>query len=181
MTNKLGNPGIFGLITFGFALSLLGFQMAVSPTTAGATLFAVLVAALGETLAGLWCIARGDGYMAGILCSFGLWLVGYYFFLTTGMAAHLFTPEANGLYVLMLVIPVAMLAIPAFRRRQTILSAAFVSIIAMLVTLGLGSYFSNSALGTVAGWLAFLSAALIWYLAYEMIEVETRPAAAASR
>lgn len=47
MTSKLGNPGIFGLSTFGFALSLLGFQMAVSKETAGATVFAVLVAGLG--------------------------------------------------------------------------------------------------------------------------------------
>src|SRR5579875_3734197 len=115
--------------------------MVVGPATAGATLFGILVAALGESLAGLWSIGRGDGYLGGVLTTFGLWLFGYYMFLTTGITAHLFTPMANGLYILMLVIPVAFMTVPAVTQRRTVLSLAFVSLLAMLLALGFGSYY----------------------------------------
>ena len=84
MSRQLGNPGVFGLATFGFALSALSFQVLVNPDTAGATLYAILVAALGETIAGMWAIARGNTYVAGILTTFGIWLFGFYMMLTQG-------------------------------------------------------------------------------------------------
>ena len=107
MPDRLGDSSVFGLSTFGFALAVLGTQLTLSSQIAGATVYAVLVAAIGETLAGLWALARGDGYLAGVLTTFGVWLIGYYFFLTAGRAAGLVTAKADGVYVLLLVIPLA--------------------------------------------------------------------------
>jgi hypothetical protein len=50
---QFGNPGVFGLATFGFALAALSFQVLLNPEAAGATLYAILVAAIGETIAGM--------------------------------------------------------------------------------------------------------------------------------
>lgn len=59
MSRQLGNPGVFGLATFGFALAVLSFQVLVNSETVGATLYAILVAAIGETIAGVWP-SRGE-------------------------------------------------------------------------------------------------------------------------
>jgi succinate-acetate transporter protein len=167
MNSRLGDSSVFGLSTFGFALAVLGTQLTLSSSIAGATVYAVLVAAIGETLAGLWAIARGDGYLAGILTTFGLWLFGYYFFLTAGMAAGLVTPKAEGMYVLLLIVPLAYLTVPAVRARRAALSLALAAVLLTLLSVGLGAYFSKSALLTTGGYLSLASALLVWFLAAE--------------
>ena len=54
-----------------------------------ATIYAILVAAVGETLAGVLYLLRGQGYQASILCGFGLWLLGLYLLLTLGALAEI--------------------------------------------------------------------------------------------
>ncbi len=171
-TKQFGNPGVFGLATFGFALAALSFQVLVNPEAAGATLYAILVAAIGETIAGMWAIARGDTYVAGILTTFGIWLFGFYMLRTQGEGLDLVNPASEGAYTLLLTIPVIYLAIPAFRGRLWIFSAAFVALIAMLFFLGFGYYFENGMLRTIAGALALIAAIPIFYLSYEEAAAE---------
>lgn len=164
---QFGNPGVFGLATFGFALAALSFQVLVNPDTAGATLYAILVAAIGETIAGMWAIARGNTYVAGILTTFGIWLFGFYMMLTQGEELGVLNPASEGAYVLLLIIPVVYLGIIAFRARLVLFSAAFIALIAMLFFLGFGYYFENEVLRTVSGVLALIAAIPIFYLSYE--------------
>lgn len=172
MAKQLGNPGVFGLATFGFALAALSFQVLLNPEAAGATLYAILVAAIGETIAGMWAIARGNTYLAGVLTTFGIWLFGFYMLRTQGEELGLVNPASEGAYVLLLNIPVIYLAIPAFRGRMWVLSAAFAALIAMLFFLGFGYYFENEMLRTGAGVLALIAAIPIFYLSYEEAAAE---------
>src|SRR6266568_4491479 len=86
------DPGAIGLSLFGFALFLYGVQFVVyagaapgAATSSVATIYAILVAAVGETLAGVLYILRGQGYQASILCGFGLWLLGLCLLLFLGI------------------------------------------------------------------------------------------------
>lgn len=167
VSGQLGNPGVFGLATFGLALSALSFQVLINADAAAATLYLILVAALGETIAGMWAIARGNTYVAGILTTFGIWLFGFYMMRTQGEELGIVTPAAEGAYVLLLIIPVVYLGIIAFRAKLVIFSAAFAALIAMLFFLGFGYYFENGVLRTIAGILAIIAAAPIFYLSYE--------------
>lgn len=82
-----------GLATFWFALAALSVQVLVNSETAGATLYAILVAAIGETIAGMWAIARGNTYVSGILSTFGIWLFGFYMTLTQGVELGVVYPD----------------------------------------------------------------------------------------
>jgi succinate-acetate transporter protein len=176
MPTKLGNPGVFGLASLGFALGVLGFQFVdTAQGTAGATVFAVLVAAIGETAAGLLSIARGDTWFAAVLTTFGAWLFGYFFLITSDPKAGLMTPKSNGLFILMLIIPLAYYAIPALKMRLVPLSLAFIGIAASLAFLGFGSYFSKSALGTTGGWLSLGSALVVFYVSYQTLDESFAP------
>lgn len=167
MSGQLGNPGVFGLATFGLALSALAFQVLVNPEAAGATLYLILVAAVGETIAGMWAIARGNTYVAGILTTFGIWLFGFYMMRTQGEELGLVNSASEGAYTLLLIIPVVYLGIIAFRARLLVLSVAFIALIAMLFFLGFGYYFESGAMRTIAGVLALIAAIPIFYLSYE--------------
>lgn len=167
INGQFGNPGVFGLATFGLALSALAFQVLVNPDAAAATLYLILVAAIGETVAGMWAIARGNTYVAGILTTFGIWLFGFFMMRTQGEELGIVTPAAEGAYVLLLIIPVVYLGIIAFRARLGVFSVAFVALIAMLFFLGFGYYFENGVLRTIAGVLALIAAIPIFYLSYE--------------
>lgn len=172
MDKQFGNPGVFGLATFGFALAALSFQVLVNTESAGATLYAILVAAIGETIAGMWAIARGDTYVAGILTTFGIWLFGFYMMRTQGEELGLVNPAAEGAYVLLLTIPVIYLGIIAFRARLVIFSVAFAALIAFLFVLGFGYYFESEILRTISGILALIAAIPIFYLSYEEAAAE---------
>lgn len=171
-SRQFGNPGVFGLATFGFALVALSFQVLINPEASGATLYAILVAAIGETVAGMWAIARGDTYVAGILATFGIWLFGFYMMRTQGEELGLVNPASEGAYVLLIIIPVVYLGLIAFRARLLIFSVAFAALIALLFFLGFGYYFENEALRTIAGVLALIAAAPLFYLSYEEAAAE---------
>ena len=178
MNSKMGNPGVFGLASLGFALAVLGFQfVAPGQGTGGATTYAVLVAAIGETAAGLLSIARGDTWFAAVLTTFGAWLFGYFFLITSDPAKGLITPKSNGLFILLLIVPLAYYALPAFRLRLVPLSLCFVGIALALAFLGFGSYFSKTSLGTIGGWLSLASAAITFYISSQTLDESFAPAA----
>ena len=176
------DPGAIGLSLFGFALFLYGVQFVVyanaapgAATSSVATIYAVLVAAIGETLAGVLYILRGQGYQASILCGFGLWLFGLYLLLTLGADNKAFAPDAVGWYAIALIIPVAFMTIPSILHRNAPLVIAFAALIGLLLFLGIGFLHANLAvrppvppsvsLLRVFGILAWVAAAALWYRA----------------
>jgi hypothetical protein len=176
------DPGAIGLSLFGFALFLYGVQFVVyanaapgAATSSVATIYAVLVAAIGETLAGVLYILRGQGYQASILCGFGLWLFGLYLLLTLGTDNKAFSPDAVGWYAIALIVPVAFMAIPSILHRNLPLIIAFVALIGLLLFLGTGFLSANLTAKPpvapsvnelrVSGIFAFVAAAALWFRA----------------
>ena len=182
------DPGAIGLSLFGFALFVYGIQFVVyanaapgAATSSVATIYAVLVAAIGETLAGIFYILRGQGYQASILCGFGLWLFGLYLLLTLGADNKAFAPPAVGWYAVALIVPVAYMSIPSFLHRNVPLIAAFVALIGLLLFLGIGFLSANLTAKPpvppsvnelrVSGIFAFIAAAALWYRAMTIVLV----------
>ena len=188
------DPGAIGLSLFGFALFLYGIQFVVyanaapgAATSSVATIYAVLVAAIGETLAGVLYILRGQGYQASILCGFGLWLFGLYLLLTLGADNRAFSPDAVGWYAIALIIPVAFMAVPSVLHRNVPLSIAFVALIGVLLFLGAGFLSANLTarppvppsvnLLRISGIFAWVAAAALWFRATEIVlAIGKRPA-----
>jgi len=182
LSSATADPGAIGLSLFGFALFLYGIQFVVyagaapgAATSSVATIYAVLVAAAGETLAGILYILRGQGYQASILCGFGLWLFGLYLLLTLGAENKAFAPDAVGWYAIALIVPVAFMAVPSVLHRNIPLVIAFVALIALLLFLGVGFLSANLTAKPpappsvtelrVSGICAFAAAAALWFRA----------------
>ncbi len=180
------DPGAIGLSLFGFALFLYGVQFVVyagaapgAATSSVATIYAILVAAVGETLAGVLYILRGQGYQASILCGFGLWLLGLYLLLTLGAENKGFAPDAVGWYAIALIAPVAFMAVPSILHRNAAFSLAFVALIGVLLFLGIGFLSADLAarppvppsasMLRVSGILAWAAAAALWYSAARIV------------
>jgi succinate-acetate transporter protein len=185
MSNPM--PVAFGL--FAFALCVYGVRfVSVGPTTiaAGATsdafLYALLVGGIAELLCGVLGLIRGQAYQGYVTCTFGIWLIGFFLLLSVGTKDKAFTPDAVGWYSLVLVIPVAIFAVPEFVRRDVPFMIAFAAIIVLLLLLGLAFHDLNhdlvNAVATkrppdlsgvanllkVSAWMGFVAAAAVWYL-----------------
>ncbi|MGH3393277.1 MAG: GPR1/FUN34/YaaH family transporter [Streptosporangiaceae bacterium] len=187
---------------FGFALFLYGIQFVVyanaapgAATSSVATIYAVLIAAIGETLAGVLYLLRGQGYQASVLCGFGLWLLGLYLLLTLGAENKSFAPDAVGWYAIALIVPVAFMAIPSVLHRNVPFILAFVALIGVLLFLGVGFLSANLAakppippsasLLRVSGIFAWIATAPLWYSAARIVlavgkDTAEQPAPAAS-
>ncbi len=182
LRSATADPGAIGLSLFGFALFVYGVQFVAyagaapgAATSSVATIYAILVAAAGETLAGIFYLLRGQGYQASILCGFGLWLLGLYLLLTLGADNKAFAPDAVGWYSIALIVPVAYMGIPSLLHRNVPLIIAFVALIGVLLFLGIGFLSADLAAKPpvppsvnelrVSGSFAFLAAAALWYRA----------------
>jgi len=170
MGARIGNASIIGLSALGFAIAMLGFWLLLGTEMTGALIFALLMAGIAETLAGLFEIVRGQTYIAAILTTFGLWIVGYYFLLTVGAGMHLVTNQGIGLFILLLNIPIGYFSVPALASKRLPLIAALGLIIVLLILVGLGTYFGIDVLNKIAIAFAFLSAIAVWFLAYEALQ-----------
>jgi GPR1/FUN34/yaaH family len=186
LSSATADPGAIGLSLFGFALFVYGIQFVVyanaapgAATSSVATTYAVLVAAVGETLAGILYVLRGQGYQASILCAFGLWLLGLYLLLTLGADNKAFSPDAVGWYAIALIIPVAFMAIPSIQHRNAAFILAFLALIGLLLFLGIGFLSADLTAKPpvppsvnelrVSGIFAFVAAAALWYAAARII------------
>jgi succinate-acetate transporter protein len=180
-------PIAYGL--FAFALAVYGIRfasvsastLAAGPATVALT-YAVLIAGIAETLAGILAVIRGSAYPGYVTSVFGIWLLGFYLLITSGAASKTFTPDALGWYVLVLIVPVAILAVPAVIHREIAFTVAFVALIVLLLLLGLGYHDLNNALNaaTASGkppalstavdlvkasaWFGFIAAVAIWWV-----------------
>jgi len=182
----IGEPLPVAFALFGFALAIFGVRfydvsastLASGPVTVGLN-YALLVAGIGESIAGIISIVRGSVYSGYIVTAFGLWLIGFFLMATTGVKAAAFTTDAFAWYALMLLVPVVILAVPAFVKHEIVLSFAFVALAALLLLFGLGYHdvyttatsaapvkdFSTAVdLLKVSAWCSFAGAVAIWWL-----------------
>jgi succinate-acetate transporter protein len=170
VTTKFGNPNIFGLSAFGFSLFLLGMELVVSKTIAGAALYGVLFAGVLEFIAGMWMISKGESYLANILAVFGGWLIGLFFLMTQGKSLGVFNPASFGWYILAIQPPLVMLAVPAFKFGKKMLIGAFVSLFLLVAFLGGGFILGSQGMELFAGIFAFISAFFIWGLLWHNVQ-----------
>ena len=180
-------PVAYGL--FAFALAVYGIRFAsvsaatlsAGPTTVALN-YAVLAAGIAEVLAGVLAIIKGSSYPGYVTTVFGIWLLGFYLLITSGAASKEFTPDALAWYVLVLIVPVAILAIPAVAHREVAFTVAFVALIVLLLLLGLGYHSVSHAVSAAAAsgkppalsaavdlvrassWFGFIAAAAIWWV-----------------
>jgi hypothetical protein len=186
LRSATADPGAIGLSLFGFALFLYGVQFVVyagaapgTATSSVATIYAVLIAAAGEILAGVLYLLRGQGYQASVLCGFGLWLLGLYLLLTLGAENKNFSTDAVGWYAIALIVPVAFMAIPSILHVNVPFVIAFAALIGVLLFLGVGFLTANLAahppvppstsLLRVSGICAWIAAAPLWYAAARIV------------
>ena len=192
----VADPVPVGTALFAFALAVYGVRfsdvkaatVAAGPFSVGLN-YAVLIAAIGESICGILALIRGLTYKGYILSIFGIWLWGFFFLITAGAASKTFTPDSVGWYALLLDIPAIIMAVPAFKQRNIPLSLTFVGLIILQFCLGLGYHEVYNAISTAtathsapqlssavtllkvsawAGWVA--SAALFWLFARDVYE-----------
>ena len=175
--------GLFALALFLFGVRYVQVDAATlssGPITVGLD-YALLITGIAQILGGVLAIVRGMAYPAYITVIFGFWLVGFYLLVTSGVEKKAFTPEAVAWYCLALVIPVAILAVPAFVHRQVPYMITFVSILGILILVGIGFHAVHNAIDTAtrtktapdfsgpvrllkaSAWCAFAAAATIWF------------------
>lgn len=153
-TSSATDPTPIALALFGFALAVYGIRyFSVGPSTlaAGAVTvglnYAVLAGAIGEAVIGVITVIRGFAYAGYVTTTFGIWLFGFYMLITSGVTNKEFTPDALAWYVLVLLVPVAIMAVPAFMHRHVAFMVAFIAILVLLALLGLAYHDVYNALG----------------------------------
>jgi GPR1/FUN34/yaaH family len=180
-------PIAYGL--FAFALAVYGIRfisvdattLAAGPTTVALN-YAVLIAGIAEVLAGVLGLIKGIAYPAYVTSIFGIWLIGFYLLVTSGAENKAFTPNALAWYVLAVIVPVAILAVPAIVHRNYPFTVAFVALIGLLLLLGLGYHDLYNAVSTAtktkgvpqlstavnllkaSAWFGFVAALAIWWV-----------------
>ena len=170
---KLGNPGIFTLLGFGYSVAVLGVQQILPyPELMGAAIYAIIVGAIAEFIGGMWCFARGETYIGSIVATFGAWLIGYFLLVTQGIALKVFHPMSGALFCFVLIPPVIMLTAPAVKLRLKELTLAFIFLIGLLLFLGLANLPISGAtvFQKIGGIFAILSAIVLWDLAWKAIK-----------
>lgn len=185
----MADPTPVAFALFAFALAVYGIRFAsVSATTVAAAPttvaldYAILVAGIAETVVGVLAVIRGIAYRGYVTTIFGIWLLGFYLLITSGAENKAFTPDALAWYVLVLIVPVALLAVPSIVHRNIAFIIAFVAILVVLLLLGLGYHDLHNAISAAAkaktppdlsravnllktsAWFAFVGAAAIWWV-----------------
>lgn len=180
-------PIAFGLFAFALGMYAVRFftidasTAAAGPVTEGLN-YAVLAAGIGEVLASILGLIRGMGFPAYVNGTFGIWLLGFFGLVTKGAESESFTPNALAWYSLVLIVPVVIMAVPAFVHRIYPFMVAFVALVALLLLLGLGYHDVYSQVATAtktksapdlstavnllkaSAWAATVAAVAIWYV-----------------
>jgi hypothetical protein len=190
------DPVPAGVALFAFALAVYGVRfvdvtdttLVAGPVTIGLN-YAVLAGAIGESVFGILALMKGLSYPGYVLSIFGVWLLGFYFLITAGAASKEFTPDALAWYAFLLIVPVVLMAVPAFAHRNIPFAIAFAAIIVLLFFLGLGYHDVYNAINTataaktapklsapvsllkVSAYAGFVaSAALFWVFAVDVYQ-----------
>jgi succinate-acetate transporter protein len=157
----------FALVLYGVRFVGVSAATIQGPTSEALN-YAILVGGAAELLGGVLALIRGMGYPAWVSSVFGLWLIGFFLLLThvDQAAAHdsgivaagpgdkplpgsvtaalqsanvtAWHADSVAWYVFILIIPVVILAVPAFIQRNIPFMVAFLAVVVVLVLLGLG-------------------------------------------
>lgn len=170
----IGDAGPAALFTFGLALSWVFIAEVVDHAASGALVYGLLIGGIGQTLGGVVAVIRKDNYLANLLLTYGIWLIGFHLL---SVNADLGGTHARAWWSFALVIPSLLLLVPAVRERSTPIILAFVFLIALEVFLGLSLLHTDIGwLSKAVGWSAFASAFPIYFLAYERLVKAVEPA-----
>jgi hypothetical protein len=219
----MADPTPIAFCLFAFALVVYGirFVSVSSGTLVGPTSFALnyalLAAGIAQAIVGFLAVIRGMTYRGWVTAIFGVWLIGFYLLLThvdmtpverapagdakaTAVAHATVTAwhaDSVAWFVLALIVPVAILAVPSFVHRNVPFMIAFVAILVLLLLLGLsflnvynevtdatkGGHLDLSnavSMLKVSAWCAFAGAVAIWWVfardVYQMTGVQRGPA-----
>lgn len=171
---QIGDAGPAALFTFGLALSWVWVAEVVDHSASGALVYGLLIGGIGQTLGGIIAIIRKDNYLANLLLTYGIWLIGFHLL---SVNADLGNTNARAWWSFALVIPSLFLMVPAIRERSVPIIAAFAFLITLEVFLGLALL--NTGVGWLpkaVGWSAFAAAFPIYFLAYERLVKAVEPA-----
>jgi succinate-acetate transporter protein len=174
-------PDIFALLLFGYSLAVLGVELVITHNAVGALVFGIFIAGVAESIGGLWEISRGKTLIGTTMATFGLWLVGLFLLETMGRLLGLVSPATMGTYFLVLLIPVAILAIPPFKNHMGWpIRGAFAALFLLVLFAGAEFVVGMRTLGLIAGILAWVSAFFIWTIAVEdVLEIGGTPSESA--
>lgn len=185
----MSDPAPFAFALFAFALGIfaLRFIGVTAATVVGGPLsealtYAVLVAGVAETIAGILSLVKGDTYSGYITGIFGIWLLGFFLLSTKGAGQQDFRPDAVSWFVLLLIVPIAIMAIPAFAHRNVAFMIIFIAVVGLLLFLGLGYHSLDGAVTSaaasksapdlsgaahllkVSGWFSAVGAVVVWFV-----------------
>ncbi|MEI2778670.1 MAG: hypothetical protein V9G19_22430 [Tetrasphaera sp.] len=166
---RMSDPGAAALMTFGMALLYVFVVDVLNHHARGALLYGLLIAGVYQSIVSLLEHSRGDAYIGNLLGLFGIWLIGY-FLLLNANPEKVATADAKGWYVLVLLVPVVLLALPAIKKKLVAIELAFLFLFFVILFLGLGFLQPTMTwLGPATGWAALCAAMPILYLAYERL------------
>ncbi|OKY77806.1 MAG: Succinate-acetate transporter protein [Candidatus Methanohalarchaeum thermophilum] len=167
--SNIGNPVIIALSSFATALLVLGIVEATGMHKfAPALLFAVFWAGVAQIPTALISAIRGDVYVGSVVGTFGNWLLAFFLLqFVSATGAVPVDPAAVGLFSLILVPAILILWIPAIKAGDTPFNAAFAVLTVMILFLSSGEILGNPMFIKIAGVLALIAAAIIYYVMYE--------------
>ncbi|WP_129116160.1 GPR1/FUN34/YaaH family transporter [Halegenticoccus tardaugens] len=177
MSDQETHPSIFALLLFGYSLAVLGVELLVTTQAVGALMFAILIAGIGESIGGIWELSKGETLIGTTMATFGIWLIGLFLLETLGQVLDLLSPISLGTYFLVLLIPIAILAVPPFKNRMAIpIRGAFAALFLLVLFAGAEFILETGILGPIAGVFAWVAALFIWILAIEdVLEIGHTP------
>jgi succinate-acetate transporter protein len=177
MAQNEPKPDIFALLLFGYSLAILGVELFITHKAVGALVFGIFIAGVAESIGGVWEISRGETLIGTTMATFGLWLVGLFLLETVGRILGLVSPATMGTYFLVLLVPIAILAIPPFSNHMGWpIRGAFAALFLLVLFAGVEFVVGMEVLTQIAGILAWISAVFIWVLAIEEVaEIGSTP------
>lgn len=170
----VADPLIFGVLSFGYALTCLGVKLCITDYAGPAVLYAILYAALSQIPAGILSLFRKDEiYISTIVIFFGTWLIGLYFLIASG--PRMIPPQmfhySLSTFFFVLLIPIWLLALPAFKGpAPLVIRIAFITLSLLCIFDALGNLeIYPHIMEFIAGIFSFISAVCIYILAWERI------------
>lgn len=162
---RVGNPAIIGLGGFGFSLFVAGTVLLFAPDAHGALIFGLFMGFIDEFVAAMWLLIRKETYLATVMGLFGSWLGAVFLLYTFGVSTGLFSETSWAIFNFALLVPDTFLAIPAIKKKDWVVTAAFVFL--WLLLFGLGMTALGYPFATFSGIFLYGAAAMIWWKAIE--------------